>query len=558
MLTASAPRVGAGLPTRRAPLIAGAVAAVLAVVYLLTPHTGQDLAAQLFRADFAREHPLTPVDLRWFGGTTTFGYSWWAPIVMAWVGVRLVGAICCVLATVQTTVLLARGRASRPLVGGVLVALTQTVNLVAGRVTFSLGMVCGLAALLVLSRASGRIRRFPAVVAVKAGPPATTTAGKASRRKGRFGTDRPGLARLGLVGLLAFLAGAASPVAALLLWVCAAALTLTGSLRAALTVLVPSLVPVLVGAWLFGEGGTQSFSGASFRDAVIATGLVAILVPWRARLVRVGALVGLAMLVAAFVLPTPVGDNSLRLSMLFAVPVVGAFVTWRPWLTGFAVIATALPQQIGSHYSFTYGPSASASYYVPLIDEIRSRGPVVGRVEIPETEAHWDAAYVARAVPLARGWLRQLDKRLNEHVLFSPHFPPGAYRDFLRANAVQYVAVPDANPTASGRQEADAVRAGLPYLRAVWSNAHWTLYAVRRPTPIVAAPGRFVSMDASSITLDAPAHASVPVSLRWSRWLTVSGAGCVVRGAHGHVVVHTGSGGRLVLGSRLFGDRQHC
>ncbi len=56
-------------------------------------------------------------------------------------------------------------------------------------------------------------------------------------------------------------------------------------------------------------------------------------------------------------------------------------------------------------------PSAKAAYFEPLISELKGRheGPV--RLEIPLTESHWEAAYVAREFPLARGWERQLDLR---------------------------------------------------------------------------------------------------------------------------------------------------
>ena len=35
------------------------------------------------------------------------------------------------------------------------------------------------------------------------------------------------------------------------------------------------------------------------------------------------------------------------------------------------------------------------------------------RVDIPETSGHWETAYVARSLPLVRGWIRQVDTQLN-------------------------------------------------------------------------------------------------------------------------------------------------
>ena len=71
-------RAGRGLAQ---PLVvAGAVAVILGVLYLATPRMGQDLSAQLAHADFARDHPFEPVDLRWFGGALQFGYSLYVPL----------------------------------------------------------------------------------------------------------------------------------------------------------------------------------------------------------------------------------------------------------------------------------------------------------------------------------------------------------------------------------------------------------------------------------------------------------------------------------------------
>ena len=57
---------------------------------------------------------------------------------------------------------------------------------------------------------------------------------------------------------------------------------------------------------------------------------------------------------------------------------------------------------------------------------------LVGRIEIPLTEHHFEAAYVARAVPLARGWERQLEIAANP--LF---YEPGLDADRLSARLWQ-------------------------------------------------------------------------------------------------------------------------
>jgi hypothetical protein len=508
------------LARHRPSFIAGTVAAAFAIAYLLAPLTGQDLAAQIARADFARDHPFTPVDLRWFGGTLTFGYSLWTPVVMAWVGVRLTGAVCAVAATVLTTLLFERTGAHRPLLGGVFAAATQAINLVAGRVTFSLGMVCGLAALLAVAAARDTSQWRPAV--------------------------------------LALLAGAASPVDALYLWLCGGTLLFVGARRSGLVLLVSSALPVALISGVFGDGGHEPFSGRDFRDALLAALVLLLVAPIRLVALRVGAALAVVMVLVAYLVDTPVGNNATRLTLLFAVPVVAAYVTWRPWLTALAVAAAAYPQQVSVHYSFTYGVSADEAYYAPLVDEITTGGSLVGRVEIPETSAHWDDAFVARSVPLARGWIRQVDIELNEDVFFDEPPTATAYREWLDAHAVQYVAVPDAALTKAGTNEVLTIEQHPKYLRPIWRNEHWQLYEVVAPVPIVGAPGRLVAMDGAGITVDAPAGSSVAINARWFRWLSLDGpGGCIEEGAAGKTVLIAATAGRYRLTSSL-APSGHC
>lgn len=69
-------------PGRPATIVALA-ATVLCAAFLVAPRMGGDLSAQIARADFARRHPFSTVDMRWFGGTLPFGYSLWTPQLMA-------------------------------------------------------------------------------------------------------------------------------------------------------------------------------------------------------------------------------------------------------------------------------------------------------------------------------------------------------------------------------------------------------------------------------------------------------------------------------------------
>jgi hypothetical protein len=275
--------------------------------------------------------------------------------------------------------------------------------------------------------------------------------------------------------------------------------------------------------------------------------------------------------IAAYFLPTAVGGNAARLSLLFAVPIVVAYVDWRRWLYATVVIACVVIQTPVTLGTLTGAGSAAtrASYFQPVLDEIRSLGPLTGRVEIPELTGHWEAVYAARSVPLARGWLRQVDTELNDATFYQHRPTPTTYRTFLQRSAVSYVAVPDARATYYGRRETALIATHLPYLTEIWHDAHWHLYAVSNPVPIAQSPATLVSYGGASITIDAPAHTSVHLNLRWFSFLSLTGedrAGCLeptrdsgtgsIGGSDGVTLV-TDTGGRYIVSSSLTGGR-HC
>lgn len=504
-------------PAVRPALVSTLLAVVLAVAYLSAPLMGGDLSTQLAHADFARQHPLTPVDLRWFGGSLPFGYSLWVPAVMAYLGARVVGALAAIAATYLTTRLFQRVGARRPLLGGLLAALCQASDLAEGRIAFACGTALGLAALLaVLSGHRGR------------------------------------------AAICAVLAGAANPVAALLLGLCGGTAILGRRYRDGVVLLVASAVPVAVTSGIFADGGHQVFDAADALRAGLVSVLVVVVVPRRHRMIRIGAGLGVLLVIIAYAISTPVGSNATRLSLLFAVPVIAALIEWgRAATTTLILLAVVVqtPVTVGTLID-AGAPATEPAYYTAVLAQIQDRGALTGRVEIPELNGHWDAVYAARQVPLARGWLRQVDTELNGDVFYD-HLPTAAsYRRFLDANAVEYVAVPDARLTFYGKRETTLIGTNLPYLTDIWHDAHWTLYAVRQPTPIVAAPGTLISYAADAVRLTAPAGSTVQLNVRWFDWLSATGAGCIERNGRDTTVLVRGPG-PVVISSGLSGGG-HC
>jgi hypothetical protein len=507
-------------PAARPALISTLLAVVLAVAYLAAPLMGGDLSAQLAHADFARQHPLTPVDLRWFGGSLPFGYSLWVPAVTAWLGARVVGALATIAATYLTTRLFQRVGARRPLLGGLLAAACQASDLAEGRIAFASGTALGLAALLAVL----------------------------SERRGR-------------AAICAVLAGAANPVAALLLWLCGGTAILGRRYRDGAVLLVASALPVAVISGIFADGGHQVFDATDALRAGLVSVLVAVVVPHRYRMIRIGAGLGVLMVIAAYAISTPVGGNATRLSLLFAVPVIAAFIErGRIVTSALVLLAVAVQTPVTVHTLTDAGaPATKAAYYTSVLAQIQGRGTLTGRVEIPELTGHWDAVYAARQVPLARGWLRQVDTDLNGGVFYDRLPTATSYRSFLDANAVEYVAVPDARLTFYGKRETRLINTKLAYLTDVWHDSHWTLYAVQQPAPIVAAPGTLVSYTADTVRLTAPAGSTVHLNVRWFDWLSATGAGCIERdGRDGRDTTVRVRGPGPVVVSSGFSGGGHC
>ncbi|SCG38799.1 hypothetical protein [Micromonospora halophytica] len=527
----------------RPVLAALTVSAVLAVAFVLAPPMGTDLSAQVARAGFAARHGLAPVDFSWYGGVNQFGYSLYTQLLGALVGVRPLGAGAAVVSSAALAWLFVRTGARRPVLGAVLGAVVLVGNLASGRITFAVGMVFGLLALCVVS------------------------------------TDRgPRPLRLAVAVLLAALTTWASPVAGLFTGLAGTALLLAalrrgdgpgrplpGGWRAESPLaegLVLCLTPALAlapMAVLFGNGGTQPYSAESMRINVALAVLGYVFIGRRRRVLRIGALLTVVLLVAAFYLPSPIGSNALRLPMLFVLPLLAGYATVRgPWLAGL-LVATVWWQNPVMVSDVTRAGSAESAvgFYRPLVDELARRQPV-GRVEVVPLRDHWESAYVPPTVPLARGWERQVDTDRNS-LFYAGKLTADSYARWLRVNAVQYVAVaPEAPLDRWGRDESELILAGQPYLREVWRNPDWRLYAVSDPTPLVSAPSRLVSADQAGVRFTTDQVGDVQVRVRWSRWLSLAeGNGCLRPGLDGWTEVRVHAPGDFSISSDLL-PADHC
>jgi hypothetical protein len=532
--TASKPRAGV-LPGARVPWGILTAAVGVAVWLIVDPRT-PDLAAQVYRANLFREAGFLVWDSRWYGGHDIPGYSLVFPPLGALVGVRAVGAAAVLASAVLFERIVVRvygRRAARW--GAVWFALAALGDAWSGRITFALGVSFALGAVLALMHR-----------------------------------------RLLAAAILAAVCAACSPVAGV-------SLALAG-LTHTLVLGVPAIVVAGALAGLFGEGGWEPYPLLSFLATVAATAAFLVALPDGQRLLRVGGVVYLVACVACVAVHSPMGANVERYGVLLAGPLLlcalqssagrrsvarrsgwwlppsgrrlAAVRSSRRRFSGVAVVAL-----VGIGLWTVWGPvreteavagnlSTNASYYLPVERFMAAHGGSTVRAEVPFTRGHWEAAWLAPKVSLARGWEKQLDERYDG-VLLGKDLTAVAYHRWLDEAAVRYVALPDAPLDPSSAGEGRLIEAGLPYLREVKRTRHWRIYEVRHATPLAQGPGVLTAVGHDWFSLRARTGRFL-VRVRYTRYFTVTaGAACVGEAPGGWTEVSASRAGAVTVTARF-------
>jgi hypothetical protein len=303
-------------------------------------------------------------------------------------------------------------------------------------------------------------------------------------------------------------------------------------------------------ALAFPTPGYEPFAASSFWPALLLLLAVAAAVP---ALRPAGAFYAAAC-VAAYVVATPLGGNVVRLGALFAGPLALVAIPRerRPVLV-LLVLPLAywqLQAPIRDVVVADGDLSTGAAYYAPLERFLTAASPLgPRRIEVPFTRNHWEAALLAPSTALARGWERQLDIAVNG-LFYRPGLTAPAYRAWLEATGVAYVALPDTRLDASAAAEAALIRAGLPYLRRVAALPHWQVFAVAGARPLASPPATVLALAADRFTLDFARAGTSVVRLRFTRFWRAGGA-CVERAPGGFTEVRVGRPGPVTVSARL-------
>lgn len=485
--------VGTANATRTWLLWGGVLAPVLfaALAYVALRPPSVDLAAQLFRCELFASHGFLAWNNYWYGGHYLLGYSVLFPPLGAAVGATVVGGFAAVAATGLFGLLVGRHYGSGARLATLWFGAGTITMLLSGRLTFALGVAIGLAALVALDR------------------------------------DRPLLAMP-----LALATSCASPVAGFFLLLIGGSLFLVGQRRLGAALGACAAAPIAVMALAFPMTGTEPFVLSSLLGALAVTLGVFLVLPQRERLLRAAVALYAGAVLCAFAIPNAMGGNVVRLSTLVAGPLVVLGLAGRRHLRFLAVLM-ALPliywQWQGAVRDVSRAsadPSVQRDFYTPLLAELKVRtGGEPVRIEIPPTRDRWEAYYVSPEFPLARGWERQAET--DELQLFRFGLSPRSYRNWLLANGVSYVAIPDVPLDYLAHREELLIDRNLPYLKPIWSNGDWRLFAVRGAAGLVDRPASISSIGADWFDLRVSRASEFELRIHFSPYWKVSGRACL-------------------------------
>ena len=525
-------------------LAPAALALLLATAVWLLGWRGVDQAAQLYRVTLFKTHGLLLWDSGWYGGNFPLSYSLIFPALASVVSIQAMALVTAALATWAFDRVVRGYFGSRPL-GTWYFAVSTILPVMIGQLPFLAGEAAGLAALLALQK----------------------------------GRKRSALA-------LGVLAAMFSPLAAAFLAMACVAWALKASGRRGWTVATGavSIAVIVASGVLFPGDGPFPFpwQGLVVTELLCLTALTPLVRTTPA--VRLGALLYAAASLFSFVVPNPLGGNAPRLAGAIGVPLLACFLTAQgsafERLSGSALVERVFggrPVEIPSRLrilglalivpfvvwqwapsqkivtSQSTAPATTTAFYQPLLQELSTvaDGPI--RLEIPPTLEHWESAYVAPHVSLARGWERQLDVADNPLFYANSALTAGVYTDWLDNEGVQYVALPTAPLDYAAKSEGKLLMSGqVKALDLVWQTPQWRLWRVIDSPGLVTGTGELTALSPDHLAVNATAPGLLTVRVRYTAfWAIASGSGCVGPAPDGWTSVDAYRAGPILLSAVL-------
>jgi hypothetical protein len=475
-------------PLRTEPLLAAALAALLAAILVWVGPQGTDLAAHAYQRTLWAEHGFVLWNNFWYAGRYSFvNYSVLYYPLATLLGIKLLAVLTVALTVAAFAAVAHRewGASSRWSIRVFAVAWAALV--VSAAFPFMLGCAFTLLALWTLQH--GRRLWFAA---------------------------------------LALCALAASPLAFVLLVIVLIGIALSRRGEAAAFVAPAAAIAALCGIELlvqrmFPAHGRFPFSVAEYAAVVTfcVLGLSLTLRVPEARALRWMFAAYLAACTVAFAVSSPMGENIARLRFV-AAPIAVLLMSlrnWRPRLICIGVLALAVSWNVTPlAASFVRGaedPASHAAFWAPATQFLHANLQPGYRVEAVDTANHWPADFLARArIPLARGWFRQEDFPQNR-LLYGP-LGSAAYLHWLHKLSVRYVVLTSRPPDYSSRGEAALLQSGRTRLKIVFATSNLWIYAVPSPRPLVTPPARVRNLGYSTIALDVPRRGTYGLSVTYT------------------------------------------
>ena len=487
------------------------VAPLVCVLPLALHLTGSDTPAESYRVWLFHHFGFTVWNTQWYGGHTVIGYSVLFPPLAAVFGSGTVGLVSCTVAARWVT-LMVRRETGRPHTLAMLVFSAAVVeNLIVGRTAFSVGLAFMTLAMLQVSLEHRRRALIAATLTSLASP----------------------LAGFFLI-LVALAWWKAKPLRSLL--------PLGGAMIGAIAVL------------MFPENGTFPFPLSTLLAVLGVSAVGLLFVPKEHSVIRRALWIYALTAIPLFLVANPIGGNLARPGSLLAVPVALIALRRRRLLAAVALVPLLIWhfEPLVPAIANRGDPAAKPAFYAGLLDYLKAHDEPLGRLEIPFTRSHWEARYVAPAIPLARGWERQLDIRYNAILYSKDQLNQATYREWLVENGVRWVALPNEPLDPSSVGEAKVINSSPGYLKPVWRDANWQLWEVQGSDGLTTGPATMLKLTADSFTLNFTAPGNVVVRIHSNPYWSVVGdaSACINSTAEGWTSVTSSGTGIVTVTSK--------
>jgi hypothetical protein len=369
--------------------------------------------------------------------------------------------------------------------------------------------------------------------------------------------------------LFAVGSAAASPLAFLMLLVALATrvvsdprpITVLRRHRRHVVAIAVLLVAGMAWANVFSTGSFYAYPVSDLVTALAfsAAGLYLTGIRGRAGELRAFFVVYLLLNVAAFLVPSPVGSNAIRLFTVGGAPILWIAARagrLRPRPQVAAIVVAALAVQVAPAVVDAYAagtqPAASPAFWTPVVRFLAAHRRPVSRVEVVATWGHWEAYYLAKdGVSLARGWYRQDDYPQNQVLYRGDELTAAAYVRWLHRMGVRYVLLPTGALDYTAKSEAALLRSGRSGLAVVAHLRNWTVFRAPHPTPMLsptsAGSARVIRIDPGAVRIHVARPGSFELRVRFTPYWQAPAGVCLGQAADGMTSVSTPTTGDLTL-----------